>query len=91
MAYRLVATPGWAAQAAARLDPALVAALRAVQAARGAGERGERRACSTRIARWAEARSRSASTQAVEALGWPLASGAVRAVVAALVDPGGAS
>ena len=44
MAYRLIATPGLSGEAARRLDPELLASLRAVQAERGAADGGARRA-----------------------------------------------
>lgn len=83
VACRLVASPGLGEAAAARLDPALVAALQAVQAARGTSSTAERRALFDAQCDWADTQFADRVSQAIEALAWPAGRAAPARVLAA--------
>jgi hypothetical protein len=87
MAYRLVATPGLGGEAARRLDPALLASLRTVQAARGEADGEARRTLFDAHQRWADEMFGTAVGEAVTALQWPHGKADVRAVVSVLLIP----
>ena len=72
MAYRLAATPGLGGEAARRLDPDLLAALRAAQSARGQADARARRALFDAHQRWADELFGDRLEQAVAELAWPL-------------------
>jgi hypothetical protein len=88
MAYRLVANAGLGEAAADRLDPALVTALRAVQAARGQSSAAERRALFEAHCDW-DARFAEWVTQALDELAWPGRSASARAVAAWTISAAG--
>jgi hypothetical protein len=87
MAYRLIATPGLGGEAARRLDPDLLASLRAVLAGRGEADGEARRGLFDAHQRWAEETFGTAVGEAVAALQWPHVQADVRAVVSALLIP----
>jgi len=84
MAYRLAATPGLGGEAAKRLDPDLLAALRAVQTVRGQAEARARRALFDAHQRWADGLFGARLDHAVADLAWPLKSRPLRQAIAAL-------
>jgi len=88
MAYRLAATPGLGGEAARRLDPDLLAALRAAQSARGQADARSRRALFEAHQRWAEALFGERLDQAIADLAWPLEPRLLRDAVAAVRIPG---
>jgi hypothetical protein len=81
-AYRLAANPGLSEAAAERLGPALVAALQAVQGARGQASAAQRRALFEAQCAW-DARFAGRIAHALAALGWPAGSAAPVRVVTA--------
>lgn len=87
MAYRLVATPGLGGEAAKRLEPGLLAALRAAQDARGQADASTRRALFDAHCHWAGARFGQRVDEAVGLLDWRLGSKAVAAAVATVLIP----
>jgi hypothetical protein len=87
MAYRLAATPGLGGEAARRLDPDLISALRAAQSARGQADARARRTLFDAHQRWAEALFGERLEQAVTDLDWPLEPGALGAAIAAVRIP----
>ena len=90
MAYRLVATPSLNAEAARRLDPELLAALRAAQSRRGQADAPARLALFEAHQRWAEMLIGDRVEQAVAVLAWPLRGRALRDAVEAVRIPLGA-
>jgi hypothetical protein len=72
MAYRLAATPGLGGEAAKRLDPGMLGALRAAQSARGQADARARRALFDAHQHWADERLGARLEQAVADLAWPL-------------------
>lgn len=87
LAYRLVATPGLAAQARDRLDPELIAAFAACRTTRGGADQEARRALFLAQQRWAEALIGDGIEEALAALDWPLGARPVRAAVKGLRIP----
>lgn len=87
MAYRLVATPSLESEAAARLEPDLLGALRSAQSARGQADGHIRRALFAAHQRWAEALVGERLDAAIAALEWPLAAETLDHAVAALRIP----
>ena len=87
MAYRLAATPGLGGEAARRLDPDLLAALRGAQSARGQADARARRALFDAHQRWAEELFGERLEQAMADLAWPLAPRLLREAVAAVRIP----
>jgi hypothetical protein len=87
MAYRLAATPGLGGEAGRRLDPDLLAALRAVQSARGQADGRTRRALFEAHQRWAEALLGERLEQAIADLDWPLDSRVLGAAIATVRIP----
>ena len=81
-AYRLAANAGLGEAAAERLGPALVAALQAVQAARGQASAAQRRALFEAQCDW-DARFAARIAHALGELAWPGGSSAPARVVAA--------
>lgn len=90
MAYRLVATPSLDAEAVKRLEPDLLAALRAAQSARGQADAAARRALFVAHERWAEALIGDRIEQAIAALEWPLPGRVLRGAIETLRLPIGA-
>lgn len=87
MAYRLAATPGLGGEAARRLDPDLLGALRAAQSARGQADAHTRRALFDAHQRWSDALFDERIEQAVADLAWPLEPRPLRAAIAAVRIP----
>ncbi len=87
LAYRLIATPGLAEQAEARLDPGLIAAFAACRMARGGADRDMRRALFLAQQRWAERLIGEGMEEAIAALDWPLWSRPVRRAIEGLRIP----
>lgn len=87
LAYRLVATPGLASHAQARLLPELLTAYCACQAARGDATAAERLALFAAQQRWSEQLIGDGIEQAIVALAWPLGARPVRTAIAALRIP----
>jgi len=87
MAYRLAATPGLGCEAANRLAPDLLAALRVAQSARGQADARARRALFEAHQRWADVLIGERLDQAIAELEWPLEPRALDAAVAALRIP----
>lgn len=85
LAYRLVATPGLAEQAKARLDPELIDALAACR--RGEVGPEARRRLFLALQRWAEELLGEGIEEAIASLDWPLAGRPVRLAVEALRIP----
>lgn len=87
MAYRLVATPSLGGEAAERLDPDLLAALREAQLQRGQADTAARRALFEAHQRWAGKLIGTRIEQALAALEWPLSRRALRGAIEALRIP----
>ena len=87
MAYRLVATPGLGGEAERRLDPELLASLRAVQAGREQASGELRRDLFMAHRHWAEEAFGARLSDAGAALQWPFGPAAVRAAMAAVLIP----
>ena len=84
LAYRLIATPGLGAQAQARVEPDLIAAMTACQSAKGAADALNRRRLFLAQQRVTEAMMGQRIEQAIAALDWPFGPRAVRRAIAAL-------
>lgn len=87
MTYRLVATPSLSVEAATRIEPDLVAALREAESARGQADATARRALFAAHERWAEALIGARIDQAVATLDWPLSGRMLCAATRALRIP----
>ena len=87
MAYRLAATPGLGGEAGKRLDPGLLAAVRAVQSMRGQADARARRALFDAHQRWADALFGARLEKAVADLAWPLKARRLRQAIAAVQIP----
>jgi len=87
LAYRLVATPSLDAEAAKRLDPDLLVALRDAQSLRGQADAAARHTLFLAHQRWAEAVFGERIEQAIAALDWRLGARVLREAIEALRIP----
>ena len=87
MIYRLVATPSLEGEAPSRLNPDLLAGLRAAQSTRGQADGAARRALFLAHQHWADVLIAERLDQAVAKLDWPLARTGLDGAIDALRIP----